>query len=161
MIVDNFIAGHHYTPPLGERGAGPNPLDWIVFNFRVSCFLVRMSVSTPPEFGPNGAVLNSDTMTDGLRDEYEGRVSSRSLIGPKQWGWRLVIALMPLLIVWQRRPYDPIPVWLAAMVSVVIVAGFIRDFWPVGRVERIVWTIAYAATLLPALMFAMGWIGTA
>tara|TARA_R110000765_G_scaffold361329_1_gene451536 strand:- start:24 stop:386 length:363 start_codon:yes stop_codon:yes gene_type:complete len=115
-----------------------------------------MNPSAPPTFGPNGAVLNSDTMTDGLRDGYLGRAAPRSEGVPQSWGWRLFGALFALANVWVLAALGSFPVWIAGAVSIYAAARVIRDFWPMGARERLAWFVP--VLVLVATLFAY-WIG--
>ena len=107
------------------------------------CYASRMEPREPPEFGPNGAVMNNPAMGDELRRDYRGEAAPPSL-RPRAARDRLLAHVFAMLsfqmLIWiQLRDAT-----LTEQIAMSVLATFIciRPFWPVHRIERLFWRAA-------------------
>ena len=100
-----------------------------------------MESPSSPEFGQNGAVLNGPTMTDGLRDEYLGKVAPKPQVWPRRpsflWG---AFMLLQAFILW--RTLEPPGWWIAFGVAVAVF--YIRGLWPMSQRAWRLWAAPFA-----------------
>ena len=107
-----------------------------------------------PEFGPNGAVLNSATMTEALKQEYLGEALPRKATWPRRINWVERVGLMiPVLPVWLTPAgVSPAPLWLKLAITAAAGAFFIRSFWPFDRNAYRRWGALYVLGLMTNLI---------
>jgi hypothetical protein len=103
-----------------------------------------------PEFGPNGAVLNSAAMTEALKQAYlhEGARHRRAPPQRIGWGWRALL-MFPLVTIWVAP--DPAglgPLWFRLAATGAAAAFFVRSFWPFRKWPYRLWGAPYAFALL-------------
>lgn len=110
-----------------------------------------MEKQPAPEFGPNGAVLNSPTMGDRLRRKYQGERFPPGPRVPEHWVWRLITVVMicaVLLLV-----ADQGPPWVRLVPALFVAARYVREFWPMGKAEWIIWFILHITVFSPLTYF--------
>ncbi len=112
-----------------------------------------------PEFGPNGAVLNSATMTEALKQDYLGEAPPRKAAWPRRmdWGERAAL-LLPLLPVW----FTPVgaglaPLWLKLAITAGAGAFLVRSFWTIDRNAYRRWWALYSLGLMANLIVYYIW----
>lgn len=112
-----------------------------------------------PEFGPNGAVLNSATMTDALKQDYLGEAPPRKEIWPRRIDWvERATLLMLLLPVWFTPAGPaPAPLWLKLAITAGTGAFLVRSFWTIDRKAHRRWGALYSLGLLSNLIVNYTW----
>jgi hypothetical protein len=116
-----------------------------------------MDSASPPEFGPNGAVINSPSMTDEMRSKIDG--SYRAPPVPQlPWGDRLLRVAwwyaISLVLVLNHR----VPVWLFLLVFALWMAEYFRNGLGRDGVERWAWRTAMALSAGACLYYWIVWL---
>ena len=109
-----------------------------------------METPPPPEFGPNGAVLNSATMTEALKQDYLGKAPRRRAEWPRRfdWGWRALV-MFPLVTVWfTSDPAGHGPLWFKLAATGAAAAFLARSFWTFSKRSYLLWGMPYGLALL-------------
>jgi hypothetical protein len=107
-----------------------------------------MDHKPPPEFGPNGAVLNNPQMGDRLRADYLGKPLSSEIRRPQTTWDRMSHRLVPLLMAayifatsWWWMPFPELQSSAAGLLAFGA-AHFLRAFWPPRAHEGWIWMAA-------------------
>jgi len=106
-----------------------------------------METPPPPEFGPNGAVLNTPTLGERLRREYLGQPVPPLPGVREHWALRAFHTVMFCAVVHYLTREAPL--WTGLPLMLFAVAGFVRRFWPEGPRERVIWFIPGVLSLAP------------
>jgi len=116
-----------------------------------------MESNPPPEFGPNGAVLNNPQMGDRLRADYLGQPLPPEIRPPPGKWDRMSHRLMPLLMAayvfatsWWWMPFPKLQAAAAGLLAF-SAAHFLRAFWPPRAHEGWLWGAALVGLLAHAL----------
>ncbi len=117
----------------------------------------------PPEFGPNGAVMNNPAMGERLRAEYRGEEVPLSERQPETLrgrliasGGRLLLASFWLFIAWRNGWVEFLP--LAGFCMLMSAGVVVRSFWPMGPREKSIWERVFQIGALAALLIAIWWL---
>ncbi len=116
-----------------------------------------MEHATPPEFGPNGVVLNSPTMTDSIRQDIEdGKADRRSMFAQIAVIAMLILMGACLYLLGDNLP--TLPGWTLWAALAFQVAFWTRKLWKIGRIEQIAWRIGFPVSVLVLYLLFMAFL---
>ena len=122
-----------------------------------------METRPPPEFGPNGAVMNNPGLGEGLRAEYKGEKASAPQAAPQTLQRRLISSGGRLLLVsgwtfmaWHNGLMVFLP--LAGFCVLMSAGAVVRSFWPMEPGEKSFWEKVFLVGVLAALLTGIWWL---
>jgi hypothetical protein len=96
-----------------------------------------MTTPEPPEFGPNGAVVNRPGLSERMRRQLRGEAVPDETPKLVRAAWLGLLVLLYLMQVWRTPLIDTLGE--RVVLSALPIVFFVRTFWPMGRVERGFW----------------------
>lgn len=122
-----------------------------------------METRPPPEFGPNGAVMNNPGLGEGLRAEYKGEKAPAPQPAPQTLqrrlissGGRLLLASGWTFIAWHNGLMVFLP--LAGFCVLMSAGAVVRSFWPMEPGEKSFWERVLQFGGLAGLLAGIWWL---
>jgi len=105
-----------------------------------------MDSASPPEFGPNGAVLNSPAMTDEMRAKIAG--TYRAPVSDLSLKDRLITLIPWVPFAFAMAVRAEVPLWVPLVPIGVGLVGAVRNWWIRKGIEPWLWRAAGGLSLL-------------